>query len=151
MAIDYSRQGQKIHISDDVPLQTIAYSVIDVLGHMIHFSQEARRYIQDSRRKKVWQRYVLNYFDRIPLILQDPSIVIVDPDDYTERTHLYYREIYVEELKRQILFSVVVRTNGEHVIYNFHPQETGRVKASKHKPPPQLLYLKPNARKKSYF
>ncbi len=149
--VDYSRQGEKIHVADDIPRQTILYSTTDVFDRQVHFSVEAQRYIQDSRRRKPWQRYVLNYLDRIPLILGDPTIVIVDPDDFTERTQLYYREFYVTELERSILFALVVRSNEEKVVYNLHPQESGKIKASKRKPPPRMLYLKPGIRKKRYF
>lgn len=149
--IDYSRQGEKIHIADDVPWQTILYSATDVFEQQVYFSIEAQRYIRDSRRKKPWQRYVLNYLDRIPLILRDPAIVIVDSDDFTERTTLYYREMYVSELERSVLFALVVRSNEKKVVYNLHPQESGKVKASKRKPPPRILYLKPGIRRKRYF
>ncbi len=149
--VDYSRQGEKIHITDDIPWQTILYSVTDIFNQPVQFSVEARRYIQDSRRKKPWQRYVLNYLDRISLILRDPTIVILDPDDFTERTQLYYRDIQVIELERSVLFALVVRSNKEKVVYNLHPQESGKIKAAKRKPPPRVLYLKPGIRKKRYF
>jgi hypothetical protein len=85
MDVDYSCQGQKIDIADDIPTQTILYSAIDVFNQPVYFSIEAEQYIRTSRQRKAWQRYILNYLDRIPLILRDPTIVVVDPDDFSQK------------------------------------------------------------------
>ena len=49
---DISRACKIIHVSDRLPLQTILYAVVDVLGDRIYYTQEAERYIKDSRMRK---------------------------------------------------------------------------------------------------
>ncbi len=102
--IDTTQAGKIIYVSDDIPLQTTRYSVDDVLGNWIYFTEEVEKYIKDSRSRKRGQLYVLNYLNKIPTLLKDPSIIINDPDDDTENTLLYYKEIYIEE-KRNKFFS----------------------------------------------
>jgi len=149
--IDTSQAGKIIHVSDDIPLQTIRYTVEDIFGNNIYFTKEAERYIQDSRSRKRGQQYVLNYLNKIPTLLRDPSIVIVDSDDITEKTILYYKEVYVEEKRKQILFTLVVKTLKERIVYNYYPQESGKVKSRLGKLPQKILYLKSGFSKSRYF
>lgn len=149
--VDTSRQGELILVWEGIPPQTIVYTVEDVFQEQVHFTREAEQYIRDSRARKPWQRYALDYLVRIPAILRDPSIVIADPEDATERTLLYYKEVYVREKGRYVLFCLVVKRNGYKLVYNFYPQETGKVKARRRKPPPKVLYLRPGAKRRKYF
>lgn len=149
--VDFSRQGETLYVSPEIPQQTIIYSVTDVFEEQVYFTREAEKYIRDSRGSKPWQRYVLNHLDRIPTILRTPSIVIRDPEDITEKTLIYYKEIHVPEQRHNVLFALVVKQNAHRIIYNFHPQESGKVKAYRLQPPPRVLYLRPGVKRKKYF
>jgi hypothetical protein len=137
LEVDYSRRGQVLHLSE-IPPQEILYSVVDILGQQVHYSRQADNYVKDFRRSKPWQRYALNYLDKIPTILKEPSIVIKDAEDFTQNTLIYYKEIYIREKRRNVLFALVVKIAEENVIYNFHPQESGKVKSYNRYPPPEV-------------
>jgi len=149
--VDSSMQGEILYVSPEIPPQTVICSVKDVFQEQVYFTREAEKYIRDSRSKRPWQRYALDYLDRIPAILRTPSIVIVDPEDITERTLVYYKEVHVPEQGRNVLFALVVKRNACKIIYNFHPQESGKVKGYRRQPPPKVLYLRPGVRRKRYF
>lgn len=149
--VDFSRQGETIYISPEIPSQTIIYCAEDVFQEQVYFTREAEKYIRDSRSRKPWQRYTLDYLDRIPSILKTPSIVIVDPEDIREKTLIYYKEFHVPEQGRNVLFALVVKRNTHRIVYNLYPQESGKVKAYRQPPPPKVLYLRPGTRRKKYF
>ncbi len=149
--VDVSRQGETLYVSPEIPPQTIIYSVRDVFQEQVYFTREAEKYIRDSRSRKPWQRYVLDYLDRIPSILRTPSIVILDPDDFEEKTLVYYKEIRVSQQGRDVLFALVVKRNTCKIVYNLHPQESGKVKGYRRQPPPKVLYLRPGLKKTRYF
>jgi len=148
-AIDTIRTGEIIFVADDVPLQTILYSVEDVFGNQVFYTEEAEKYITNTRGSRITQKYILGYLDKIPPILRDPSIVIIDPEDATERTLVYYKEIYVREKKKQILFALIVKHKKERFVYNLHPQESGKVKFRRDRP--KVIYLKSALKKSKYF
>jgi hypothetical protein len=148
---DTTQAGKIIYVSDDIPLQTIIYSVEDVLSDKVYYTEEADRYIKDSRARKKGQQYVVNYLQKIPGVLKDPAIIITDPDDSSDKTILYYKEIYIQEKKKQLLFTLVVKIFRERIIYNFYPQESGKVKISEGKLPPKIIYLKAGLKKSTYF
>ena len=54
--IDTTQAGKIIYVSDDILLQTIIYSVEDILCNKVYFTEEAERYIKDSRSRKRGQR-----------------------------------------------------------------------------------------------
>jgi len=149
--VDFAKQGEILHVSPEIPPQTIVCSVTDVFQEQVYFTREAEKYIRDSRSRKPWQRYVLDHLDRIPSILRTPSIVILDPDDFEEKTLVYYKEIHVSQRGRNILFALVVKRNTCKIVYNFHPQESGKVKGYRRQPPPKVLYLRPGLKRKRYF
>jgi hypothetical protein len=149
--IDTAQAGKIIYVADDIPLQTIIYSVEDVLGNKVYFTDEAERYIKDSRSRKRGQQYVINYLQKIPGVLKDPGIIITDPDDSSDKTILYYKEIYIEEKKKQLLFTLVVKILKERIVYNLYPQESGKVKISEGRPLPKIIYLKTGLKKSTYF
>ena len=99
--VDTTRAGEVIFVSDDIPAQTIVYCVEDVLGYEVYYSEEADRYIKNIRNSRITQKYVLNYLQKIPSILRDPSIVIIDVEDISERILIYYKEVHIEETRRQ--------------------------------------------------
>ena len=101
---DKNQAGKIIYVSDDIPLQTIIYSVEDVLSDKVYYTEEADRYIKDSRSRKRGQQYVINYLQKIPGVLKDPSIIITDPDDSSDQTILYYKEIYIHKRKKETAF-----------------------------------------------
>lgn len=146
---DTTQAGKIIYVSDDIPLQTIRYAVTDILGNLVYFTDEAEQYIKYSRGTRRTQKYVLNYLHKISAILKDPSIVIIDPEDISERTLVYYKEIHVKEKQKQELFALIVNANKERIVYNFHPQESGKVKFWKSQP--KVLYLKREHKRANYL
>lgn len=147
--VDTTRVGEVVYVSDDIPVQTIVYCVEDVLGYEVYYSEEADRYIKNIRNSRITQKYVLNYLQKIPSILRDPSIVIIDVEDITESTLIYYKEVYIVEIQRQKLFALVVKMGELRVVYNLHPQESGKVKFRHEKP--RVIYLKPGYKKSKYY
>lgn len=149
MSTDTTQAGKIIFVSDDIPLQTIIYSVEDILGNKVYFTEEADDYIKYSRGSRETQKYALNYLHKIPAILKDPSIVIFDPEDISEQTLVYYKEIHVKEKQKQVLFALIVKAYNEKIVYNFHPQESGKVKFWKSQP--KVLYLKKGCKRANYL
>lgn len=147
--VDTTRSGETIYVSDEVPFQRILYSVEDVFGNKIFYTEEAERYIKDSRSRKRGQSYALRYLDKIPAILKDPSIVILDPDDLTENTFVYYKEVYVSDKEKHVLFALIVKLGFERIVYNIHPQNSGKVKSRREKS--KVIYLKSGYKRTKYF
>ena len=147
--VDTTRAGEVIFVSDDIPTQTIVYCVEDVLGYEVYYSEEADRYIKNIRNSRITQKYVLNYLQKIPSILRDPSIVIIDVEYISERTLVYYKEDYIVEIQKQKLFALVVKIGELRVVYNVHPQESGKVELRHEKP--RVIYLKPGYKKSKYY
>lgn len=102
--IDTTQAGKIIYVSDDIPLQTIIYSVEDVLSDKVYYTEEADRYIKDSRSRKRGQQYIVKYLQKIPGVLKDQGIIITDPDDSSDQTILYYKEIYIHKRKKETAF-----------------------------------------------
>ncbi len=148
-AIDTTQAGKIIYVSDDIPLQTVIYAVEDVLGNKVYFTEEADQYIKYARGSRRTQAYTLNYVQKIPSVLKDPSIIIVDPEDISGRTLVYYKEIHIEEKQKQELFALVVKVDKEKVVYNFHPQASGKVKFWQNQP--KVLYLKTGSKRATYL
>ena len=61
---DTNQAGKIIYVSDDIPLQTIIYSVEDILGNKVYFTEEAEHYIKYSRGSRRTQKYALNYLHK---------------------------------------------------------------------------------------
>jgi len=149
--VDTTRAGEAIYVSDDIPGQTILYGVTDIFEKKVYYTEEAEKYIKDSRIRKRGQQYLINYLHKIPGILRDPSIVIVDSEDISGNTLLYYKELFIAEKSRQILLTLVVKLFIERIIYNFYPQESGKVKICEGKEPPKVLYIKTGYKRQRYF
>ena len=149
--VDTTRAGEVLYISDDIPVQTILYGVEDVFGKKVYYTEEADKYIKDSRIRKRGQQYLIKYLHKIPGILRDPSIVILDSEDVSGETLLYYKELFIKEKSRQILVTLVVKSFMERIVYNFYPQESGKAKICEGKEPPKLLYLKAGYKRQSYI
>ena len=49
--VDTTRTGEIIFVSDDVPLQTILYSIEDIFGNQVYYTEEAEKYI-------MWRKYL---------------------------------------------------------------------------------------------
>jgi len=147
--VDTSQAGKIIYVSDDIPLQTVIYAVEDILSNKVYFTEEAEQYIKYARGTRRTQKYVLNYLQKIPAILKDPSIVIIDSEDCSGRTVIYYKEIYIREEQKQELFALVVKIDKEKVVYNFHPQESSKVKFWQDQP--KVLYLKTGYKRATYL
>jgi len=147
--VDASRAGETIYISNDIQNQTIKYSVRDVLGCEVYYSEEAEKYIKHTRNSRATQKYILNYLQKIPTILRDPSVVIVDSEDFTERTLVYYKEVFIKEFQKHKLFALVVKIGEHRIVYNLHPQESGKVKLRREKA--EVIYIKTGYKKSKYY
>ena len=60
-AVDTTRTGEIIFVADDVPLQMILYSVQDVFGNQVYYTEEAEKYITNTKgsRRTQWQEIFL--------------------------------------------------------------------------------------------
>jgi len=119
--VDYSARGQTIEIIvDGVPKpQTVIFAGNDYWGEKYYFTEQGLRYIQDSRLTRDWQNFVLNYFNKIPIILKSPQLVARDiryPDHY-----LFFDKFAIKEHnnKRRLLGVVVIKSNI-NVVWNFY-------------------------------
>lgn len=119
--VDYARSGQEIKILVDNAsiLQTVIFSGTDYYGDTYHFTEQGLRYITDSRSARPTQNFVLNYFDKIPIILKTPLIIgtnIEKPEN-----HLYFGEIAIKEFRhKKRLFVVILKKSNLNVVWNFY-------------------------------
>ena len=106
-------------------------------------------YAQYSLMRK-GQDDMVDLLDRIPKILAHPEIVIQDtqsPDD----TLLYDKRVYVPAMVRHQLLCVVVKVRQDTCyLYNFFPQQSGKVKGYWQEQPPTILYIAPKKRPRDY-
>jgi hypothetical protein len=66
---------------------------------------------------------------RLPEVLVHPEIVIWDPVDQPGETLIYYKNLYFSQLQELKLVAVIVKVReGVKFFYNFHVQESGKVK-----------------------
>jgi hypothetical protein len=69
----------------------------------------------------------------------------------SDDTLIYYKRIYIKPERRHWLVAVVVKLQpGIKFLYNFHLQESGKVKGYHYDVPPKIWYLNPQQRKKTF-
>lgn len=130
--------------------QRVEYIVSDVRDETVYVTDGGLRYIRDSLWIKKRQRFLLSELAGIPDVISKPDIVIRDPmadDD----TLIYYKRLYVASEKRYWLVAAVIKVRqGLKFLYNFHLQESGKVKGCHLDVPPQIWYLNPQRRKRTF-
>jgi hypothetical protein len=108
-------------------IQHVEYLVTDVQGDTIYVTDDGLAYIHDALVRK-GQEHLLDLIESIPMILANPQIVVADhlaPDD----TLLYYGYLYIPEVRTKQLMCIVVKVRwGLRFVYNFFPQQSGKVK-----------------------
>jgi len=130
-------------------VQRVEYIVTDVRNKTIYITVDGLAYARDSLQRK-GQTHLLEMFDRIPGILTTPELVIQDhlsPDD----TLLYYKHLSLPNLNRQQLMCIVIKVRqGLRFLYNFFPQQSGKVKGCREVPPPTIWYIAPKRNPRTY-
>lgn len=130
--------------------QRIEYTVVDVRDETVYITDGGLQYIRDSLWAKRRQRFLLDELDRIPDVLSRPDIVIQDPMASND-TLIYYKRLYIEADRRHWLVAAVVKLRqGLKFLYNFHLQESGKVKGYHLDVPPEIWYLNPQQRKRAF-
>jgi hypothetical protein len=126
-----SAQEQYIPILDNkgrTRIQHVEFIVDDVRQEAIYVTADGLQSVRDSLQAKV-QDYLLAELDKLPNVLENPDIVIWDPVDSPGETLLYYKRLYIAELRSHKLVSAIVKVRqGIKFFYNFFLQESGKVK-----------------------
>jgi hypothetical protein len=130
-------------------IQRVEYIVTDILGELVYVTANGLAYAQDSLTHKS-QGYLIDEFKRIPKILAHPDILIDDhtsPDD----TQIYYKRVYVRTMRVHLLVAVVVKLRqGIKFLYNFHVQQSGKVKGYLAPVLPKVRYLAPGQKQRNF-
>ena len=130
--------------------QRVEYIIVDVQDEIVYITDGGLRYIHDSLWAKRHQRFLLDELDRLPDVISKPDIVIWD-SMANEDTLLYYKHLYIESQAQQWLVVAVVKIRQTiKFLYNFHLQESGKVKGHHLDIPPEVWYLNPHQRKRSF-
>jgi hypothetical protein len=119
--VDYAERGQQVEIIVDgvAKSQTVIFSGIDYFGEKYYFTEQGLRYIQDSRHRRPQQNVVLNYLNKIPIILKSPQ-VIARHVRYPDR-HLFCDKVSIKERgNRKCLLGVVLSKANINVVWNFY-------------------------------
>ena len=126
--VDYSHRSEMIDIISDGVMrqQTIIFSGADYFGEKYYFTEEGLRYIQDSRERRWWQELVLDYLNKIPIILKTPAIMgrsVVDHNSY-----VYGKMISHKPPRRtQHLLLVVLKKLNVNVVWNIYWAEENHI------------------------
>jgi len=130
--------------------QRVEYTVTDVRGETVYVTSGGLRYIHDSLWAKRRQRFLLDELERIPDVISKPDIVIRDPRA-SDDTLVYYKRLYVKSERQHWLVAAVVKLRqGFKFLYNLHLQESGKVKGYHLDVPPEIWYLNPQQRKRTF-
>jgi hypothetical protein len=119
--VDYSERGQTVEIIvDGIPKrQTIIFSGTDYFDEKYYFTEEGLRYIQDSRHRRPQQNLVLNYLNKIPIILKSPQVIARNVR-YSDR-HLFCDMVSIKERgNKKCLLGVVLSKVNINVVWNFY-------------------------------
>jgi hypothetical protein len=130
--------------------QRVEYVVADVRGETVYVTRGGLEYIRDSLWVKRRQRFLLNELKRIPDVISKADIVIRDPMA-SDDTLIYYKRLYIESEHRHWLVASVVKLRQRlKFLYNFHLQESGKVKGYHLDVSPEIWYLNPQRRKRAF-
>ena len=126
--VDYSQRSEIIDIIIDGMMrqQTIIFSGIDCSGEKYYFTEEGLRFIQDSRGRRWWQELVLDYLNKIPVILKTPAIIARSVDDHN--SYIYGKMISHKPPRRtQHLLLVVLKKLNFNVVWNIYWAEENHI------------------------
>lgn len=130
--------------------QRVEYIVTDVRGEIVYVTSDSLQYIRDSLWAKGRQRFLLDEIDRLPDVIARPDVVIWD-SRASDDTLIYYKRLYIEsEHQHWLVAAVVKRRRGIKFLYNFHLQESGKVKGYHLDVSPEIWYLGPRQRKRTF-
>lgn len=130
--------------------QRIEYIISDVRGEIVYVTDGGLRYIQDSLWAKRRQRFLLDEMDRLPDVISNADIVVWDSMADDDTLH-YYKHLYIASQGQQWLVVAVVKIRQNiKFLYNFHLQESGKVKGYHLDVPPEIWYLNPQQRKRTF-
>jgi hypothetical protein len=141
--VDYSEKGAELEIviEGQGKRQTVIYAGVDYQGEKWYYTQEGHQYILDARRGRVSQRFVIDYLDKIPVIIRQP--VATGRDVRYKENYLYFGEIPVAERGyKKELFVVLMKKTNINVVWNFYWLEDGKIPHSL-----DVLYRTRRARK----
>lgn len=133
-------------------VQFVEYLVEDVRGEKVYVTSDGLAYTDDSLTFKL-QEYLVAELKRLPEIFVQPDIVIWDPVDPPGETLIYYKNLYISQLQERKLMAVIVKVRqGVKLFYNFHIQESGKVKGAAVVPAAEIdvWYIAPRVRR-GYF
>ena len=151
--IHLDKRGAFITILDNAGRekhQQVEYTITDVRNEEVFVTEDGLQYIRDSLQAKSRQRFLLDELNRIPNVIANSDIVILDPMA-SDDTLIYYKKIRIQPEHRHCLVAAVVKLQpGIKFLYNFHLQESGKVKGYRHDVPPKIWHLNPQQRKKDY-
>lgn len=126
--VDYSDRGKKVKIEVDgvAKTQTIVFAGLDYFDATCFFTQESLKYITDSRLRRRSQKFVLNYFDKIPKILKVPLLL---GRNRNEPNNFIYCQRYAinEHQNRKELLAVVLKKSNISVVWNFYWRQAGKI------------------------
>jgi len=130
--------------------QRVEYTVADIHGETVYVTSGGLRYIRDSLWAKGRQRFLLDELDRIPDVISRPDIVIWD-SRASDDTLIYYKRLHIQSERQHWLVAAVVKLRrGLKFLYNFHLQESDKVKGYHLDIPPEIWYLNPQRRKRNF-
>jgi hypothetical protein len=130
-------------------IQRVEYIVTDVRGETVYVTADGLAYARDSLTRKA-HYYLIDEFNRIPDVLERPDIVVYDhasPDD----TLIYYKRIYIRSMHVHQLVAVVVKFRQDaKFFYNFHVQQSGKVKGYREPVSPKVWYIAPGREQRDF-
>ena len=121
-SVDVSERGASIILRDGWQPETIRYTVRGKLGVRYYMTEERYHRIGIKRIRR-GQDWALPYRDRIPQVLQDPDVVIVDPQYVDGRTVIYYRCFadLTDPDGQEMWIAVPVEHTNPAYIHTMHP------------------------------
>lgn len=129
--VDYSERGKDLEIIvDGIPKpQTVIFSGTDCFGEKYYFTEQGLRYIQDSRDRRPQQNFVLNYVEKIPIILKSPTL-LARHRNYPDR-YLFCNSFAIKNLRyRKSLLGVVLIKSNINSVWNFYWLEENKAPKS---------------------
>jgi len=125
----------------------VLYTLDDIFADIVYVTADGIAYIQDSLQRKR-QTMFIAYLSHLPRLLKQPDIVIQDatsPDD----TLIYYKALHLHQ--QSYLLATIIKVQHQlKFLYNFHPQQSGKVKGYRDLPKPTIIYLNPRHKARDF-
>ncbi|MCX6028612.1 MAG: hypothetical protein NT169_04825 [Chloroflexi bacterium] len=132
--------------------QRVEYVVCDVRGENVYVTADGLTYAEDSLTAK-GQHHLIEKLSELANILEHPDIVIWDPAEAPGDGLIYYKQIYIAVIHRYKLVATIVKARrGIKFFYNFHVQDSGRVKGLPIVPPAEIKiwYIAPGVKRREF-